>query len=205
MTGALPWDRFGPDDPRPPSPLQPLPPAPTLPAISVGDIIDASVRHTVEALLGAAKDQAISYGRQTIDAVKSGQRVDHTAPTVTATTSDGKTLVVADAKSRSWRTFLQGLIIDLGFALTAILTTLAGVDPFAKETWLVFGALVVKTVVQTAVSYLSRLQVTPTIRDENGAKLALMPVARPMVASDRLTRRSNRDAEIAPLTERSAA
>jgi hypothetical protein len=104
-------------------------------------------------------------------------------PTITAETTTGRELIVADAKSRSWRTFVQGLIIDVIAALALVLTTLAGMDPFDKETWIVVGALFVKTLVQSVFAYVMRLRVTPTIKTP-GEKLAIMPVPRPMIEED---------------------
>jgi hypothetical protein len=40
--------------------------------------------------------------------------------------------------------------------------------------------------------------VTPTIRNPEGEKMALMPVPRPMLASDKLTKASDHQAELAP-------
>jgi hypothetical protein len=210
---TLPWDRFTPDEPAAPSspPLTPAPPTPSVPAapappppqppppgMDVGAIIGASVKAAVNELLPALKDQAAGYIRETGQAAKRGDTVDHQHPTITATTAAGRELVVADAKSRGWRTFLQGLAIDVFAALLAILGTLTGLDPFAQETWVIVGALAVKTLIQTVISYIARLQVTPTIRNPEGDKMALMPVPRPMLASDKITRRSDHDAELAP-------
>jgi hypothetical protein len=121
------------------------------------------------------KDAAGDYVRETVDHVTHGDKIDWDHPTITATTSQGKELIVADAKSRSWRTFLQGLIFDLGFALIAVLGTLSGQDPFQKETWILFGILVIKTLIQTVISYIMRLRVTPTIRPPAGEKMAIVP------------------------------
>jgi hypothetical protein len=88
----------------------------------------------------------------------------------------GHEMVVADAKSRSKRTFVQGLGIDLAVATVAVILAFVGQDPFNRNTWILLGALLAKTLVQTVASYVMRLRVTPTIR---GEKLALMPVPRP--------------------------
>jgi hypothetical protein len=212
---SLPWDRFTPDEapisstpppapsppPRPAAPVPPLPPlppaapqplpTPTPPGPDLGGALSAALEQAWPAI----KAQAVTYARETVAAAGRGQDVDHTHPTITATTSTGRELVVADAKSRSWRTFLQGLAVDLLAGLTILLTTLTGLDPFARDTWLIMGALAVKTIVQTVFSYLMRLRITPTIRTDDGAKMAVMPIPRPMLPSDKATRRSDYDAE----------
>ena len=210
---TLPWDRFQPDQPaKPPAapiptpaapPAQPAPP-PSPPSPPSPDrwvstaAIQAAARQAVAELLPALKEQAGGYIRETGQAARRGDTVDHQHPTITATTAAGKELVVADAKSRGWRTFWQGLAIDVFAALLAVLATLTGLDPFARETWIIIGALAVKTLIQTVISYLARLRVTPTIRGPEGDKMAVMPIPRPMLVSDKLTRRSDHDAELAP-------
>ena len=76
----------------------------------------------------------------------------------------GLQLVVADARSRSVRTFAQGLIIDLMFALAAIIGTLTHFDPFDKIAWATLGILLAKTMIQTIAAYIMRIKVTPTAR-----------------------------------------
>jgi hypothetical protein len=209
---TLPWDRYTPEPAPEPTPAPPAvrPPDPVVPpdnvvvpnpptTVGIGDLISATIRATITQILPAIKDQALGYARASINAAGADQEVDHTHPTITATTSNGRSLVVADAKSRSWRTLVQGLIIDLIYALIATLATLSGMDPFEKETWLIFGALVIKTIVQTVISYIARIQVTPTIRTPDGEKMALMPAPREPLPSDSLTHRSDHTAAMAPL------
>ncbi len=59
------------------------------------------------------------------------------------------------------RTFVQGVVIDIGFAVFAAVATVVGpgFDAFDKEAWTVVGALVLKTIVQTGMSYMMKLQV----------------------------------------------
>jgi hypothetical protein len=198
---SMPWDRFKPEPPDVPEPEPDLPytPPPDKPAyetpdkplpdliervgpegVDFGKILkDAFSDALVEAgtkLREGAKD----YAKESWEGIRKGETVDVLHPTVTATTEAGKELVVADAKSRSGRTFVQGFAIDLFAALIAAMAALSGMDPLVKETWVLIGALFVKTIVQTIISYFMRLKVTPTIRTP-GEKMAIMPVPRPMV------------------------
>jgi hypothetical protein len=184
---SLPWDQFQPEPPAavdaPPSPppappqTEPAPhpenPAPVPPPQRVdwGDVLDDA--------WPAIKDQVLGYARDSAKAVISGQTVDILHPTVTAADMTGRELVVADAKSRSWRTLMQGLIFDVFAAIVAAVALLSGADPFVRETWIAFGVLLVKSVVSAVISYFMRLKVTPTIRTE-GEKFAVAPVPRPI-------------------------
>jgi hypothetical protein len=160
--------------PPPTEPVSNLPEVPTREIDFAKVLKDAFVAALREAR-PQAREAATGYAKETIDHVVHGDQIEWGHPTITATTSQGKELVVADAKSRSWRTFLQGLIFDIGFALVAVLTTLAGADPFQKQTWILFGAMVVKTLIQTVISYIMRLRITPTIRPPTGEKMAVVP------------------------------
>ena len=83
------------------------------------------------------------------------------SPTITATTLSGKQLTIASAKNRSWRTFLSGMGLDIVFALVAVVGTLGNVNFFSKAGWITLGVLVIKTVIQTAISYVARIKITP--------------------------------------------
>jgi hypothetical protein len=196
MSTALPWDRWQPEQPIPePEPVEETelpynpPQIPSLPLpekrppdsdMDFGQILkDAFAGALVEAgtkLREGTKD----YAKDTWEGIRKGETVDVFSPTITAETSKGKELIVADAKSRSWRTLVQGLAVDVIFAIAAVVATLTDVDPFVKETWIVFGLLLLKSVLSAIVSYFMRLKVTPTIRTP-GEKMAIMPVPRPMV------------------------
>jgi len=194
---SLPWDQFQPEDDTPqqpvveppakPEPVAPQPVTPTenLPSkqgtIDLAAIMREAFAQAIRESAPQLRDAAGDFAHETIDAVRTGQDIDWEHPTITATTERGKELVVADARSRSGRTFLQGLGIDLTFALVAVLTTLAGVDPLSKDTWILFGALLIKTVIQTVVSYVMRLRITPTIRTP-GERVEIMPVPKPTPA-----------------------
>lgn len=197
---SLPWDRFPSEDEElpyrepvsgpGPAPIHPPVTAPGPPASSPTPAPPANTIDISDALADALNDvwpavreQAISYARDSVKAVTAGQTVDILRPTITAADMTGKELVVADAKSRSWRTLLQGLAIDLLFAVAALLSTLTHADVLDKASWTIFFVLLGKTLIQTAAAYFMRLKVTPTIRTE-GEKYAIAPVPRPMIDTE---------------------
>jgi hypothetical protein len=205
VVSDLPWNRFADEAPElpyvpPPEPSpQPLPeplpipdghvPVEELPAAEPPYVPPEPPRHAAPPLTDVdvkdlARDllaEAMDYAKATISATVKGQGVDPLHPTIVATTAAGKELVIADAKSRSWRTLVQGLIFDVFAAIVAAVALLAGADPFVKETWLAFAVLLTKSVVSAVISYFMRLRVTPTMKNEEGEKMALMPVPRPMI------------------------
>jgi hypothetical protein len=182
---SMPWDRFQPE-PDEPEPV--VEPTPNLPerqdsAVDVTAIIRDAFTQALRDAGPQLKDTATDYVRDTLGATVRGDTVDHQNPTIVAETSTGRELVVADAKSRSWRTFVQGLAIDLVAALVAVLAMITDMDPFARETWILLGALFVKTLIQTVAAYVMRLRVTPTIHTP-GQEMALMPVPRPLLPGE---------------------
>lgn len=110
----------------------------------------------------ALRDSAGAYASQVGTGVLTGRGMPEPVPDVTAVTSRGEELTVVDAKSRSWRTFIQGLAIDLGFALLSVLALALGDFDFLDgAAWATLGVLVLKTIIQTAISYVARLKIAP--------------------------------------------
>jgi hypothetical protein len=144
------------------------------------DILVEAFQSALDEAKPRLQEQASTYAKETIGAAIRGDDVDYSHPSVVATTSRGKELVVADARNRSWRTLLQGLSIDLLFAILAVVASASGNNPFAKATWIAVGILLCKTILQTIFAYFMRLRVTPTIR-EKGEKVALVPVPEPVI------------------------
>lgn len=58
------------------------------------------------------------------------------------------------------RTFIQGAALDIGAAVFAVLATAIGPDSnlFDKEMWGIVGVMMLKTLVQTGLSYMMRFQ-----------------------------------------------
>ena len=190
MTEQLPWDRFTPDEVPTRSPNCPtshrrrrlLPrsrrrprhsrrcrsghPHPcTTPRRALSDALDD--------LWPMLKEQAIGYAKDSWQEIRKGQTVDVLHPTITAEDKAGKQLVIADAKSRSWRTLIQGLIFDVFAAIVAAVALLSGADPFVQRNVdRVRCAATQIRCVSAVISYFMRLKITPTIKDsgvENGS------------------------------------
>ena len=182
---SLPWDRWQPEPEPEPEPEPPAPDTPPSPVPGPGpkpsprpprpDEPDADVKDLAKDLL----DEVVSYVKGSLTEIGKGHTVDVLNPTITAEDISGRELVVADAKSRSWRTLIQGLMFDVFAAIVAAVAILSGADPFVKETWVAFGILLLKSVVSAAISYFMRLRVTPTIKVP-GKEMAVMPIPRPM-------------------------
>ena len=183
---TMPWDRFKPE-PAEPEPVEEPelpynpPPLPEKRPIDYGEPPDwtPDADADVKALAKDLAKEALDYAKASLHEIGKGKTVDVLHPTVTVE-SQGKELVIADAKSRSWRTLVQGLIFDVFAAIVAAVAVLSGADPFVKETWVAFGILLLKSVVSAVISYFMRLRVTPTIKIP-GETMALMPVPRPMI------------------------
>jgi len=200
---SMPWDVYKPEvepEPVPEPPVeQPwLPPGPIqeIPNLPekredfdfnkiLKDAFSEALREAGPKLKESAKD----YARDSWEAIRSGESVDIFNPTITAETEQGHELVVADARSRSWRTFVQGLAVDVLFAVVASVAMLTGLDPFVKETWIAFGVLLLKSVLSAVVSYFMRLKAAPTIRVP-GEKMVMMPIPRPTIDEDDWKERS---------------
>lgn len=104
---------------------------------------------------------------------------------VVGTTATGKQLVVADAKNRYWRTLFSGLSIDLLTAAAAALAQLANLDPVTSGlTWGVVVVMILKSLLQAAVSFFARLRITPTIRVPIAPVVATEPLGLPSPATD---------------------
>ena len=190
MTAVLPWDRFSPDPeselpyraPSAPAPQPTPPPGALVPSpvpvgtdeIDWGELVADAVKEAMAEALPAVKKEAADYVKSAVRADRG--KVDVLHPTVTAVTSTGRELVVADAKSRSWRTFWQGLAIDVVYALIALAGALTSIDPLDKVSWVVLGALVIKTLIQTVISYVMRIRITPTMKTDSGQKVDILPV-----------------------------
>lgn len=71
--------------------------------------------------------------------------------------------VNADARNRAFRTFMQGLVVDIIAALSiTVLPALAGSEfVFSRVYFTTLAILVGKTVVVTAVSYIARKLLPP--------------------------------------------
>jgi uncharacterized membrane protein YuzA (DUF378 family) len=69
----------------------------------------------------------------------------------------------ADASNRAFRTFIQGLGLDVvGSVSLALIPALAGADfAWTRTYWILVGSLAAKTALQTAISYVARRAIPP--------------------------------------------
>ncbi|MDG4784367.1 hypothetical protein O7626_41135 [Micromonospora sp. WMMD1102] len=67
----------------------------------------------------------------------------------------------ADAKNRAFRTFWQGLLVDVGAVLAAVLVVALGDIQWTETYWIGVASLVGKTVITAVVSYVARKTVPP--------------------------------------------
>lgn len=68
-----------------------------------------------------------------------------------------------DASNRAFRTFVQGLLVDVAAAVVTVLAVAVTSVEWTEKYWLALGALVGKTVVVSVVSYLARTVVPPKV------------------------------------------
>lgn len=148
----------------------------------IGKEVAGAIAGAVQQGAGALQKEVTSYVIKGGIAQTTGQNIDMTKPTVTVTTSTGTVLKVADAKNRFYRTFLQGLSLDIMFALMALLGTLTNLDPLSKASWLALGLSVLKTILQACVSYVSRMRFTPE-QVVGGEAYKILPLAVPKPTS----------------------
>lgn len=81
----------------------------------------------------------------------------------------------ADARNRAWRTFLQGLALDVAAAVVmAVAPSLFGADfAWTRDYWTALGLLAAKTLLQAGVSYWMRHVVPPPDGDPEPATWSL--------------------------------
>lgn len=66
-----------------------------------------------------------------------------------------------DAKDRAWRTFIQGLGIDVGVAVVLVLAVAFTKIEWTPAYWQGLGLSLGRTILQTGVAYLMRVFVKP--------------------------------------------
>lgn len=71
----------------------------------------------------------------------------------------------ADARNRAWRTFLQGLLVDIILAVTLALSLAASAPDFAwsRAYWLGVGLALAKTLLTTITAYIMRKVAPPAV------------------------------------------
>ncbi|WIM97713.1 hypothetical protein ACTOB_001261 [Actinoplanes oblitus] len=69
--------------------------------------------------------------------------------------------VAADARNRAFRTFVQGLGVDLAVAVVLALAASAGDLAWTRAYWATVGTLLAKTALTTAAAYVMRIYAPP--------------------------------------------
>jgi hypothetical protein len=69
--------------------------------------------------------------------------------------------VQADARNRSFRTYVQGFAIDVATALVLVLALAFTNIEWTPEYWVALGLTSAKSVLQAGAAYLMRMLVTP--------------------------------------------
>lgn len=68
-----------------------------------------------------------------------------------------------DAKDRAWRTFIQGLGIDVAIAVTLVLVVAFKDIEWTPLYWAGLGSSLGRTILQAAVAYVMRVFVKPRL------------------------------------------
>ena len=82
---------------------------------------------------------------------------------VSPSAADAPPPAVADARNRAWRTLAQGLAVDLVATLAAVLVVALADIEWTSTYWLGVASLVGKTTITSAVSYVARILVPPSV------------------------------------------
>lgn len=125
--------------------------------LDIGQQLAAAVQKELSAALAANRDNIEAAGRRAVTRAVDGKPKPK---------DDGSALdeAVEDFEG-AWqggpvtqRTLFQGMAVDMGFAMIAVLSTVLqpGVDLFDKQLWTVTGVLMAKTVVQTFISWATK-------------------------------------------------
>lgn len=176
--GGMPWDtpgqqpyqapqqpQYSPPPPPPrqqqqqPQQMQPDIPAPPRPQ---HNDLQTMIQNTINEAVAANKEQLVRNAQKGIAKAVKGEKVviEHRK----VVSGDGAIDEIEEAFEGgpvTTRTFAQGFAVDIGFALMAAATTVIGpgFDAFDKEAWTIVGALMLKTFIQTGMSYMMKLEV----------------------------------------------
>jgi hypothetical protein len=121
--------------------------------VDLGADLREAIRQAITQSVVENKDAMVANGQRAIAKAVDGQKISvkHEATEV-----EGEMEFGASTK----RTLLQGLAVDIGFAATAAMGMAMGDDfDFSDpEQWKILGLLLVKTLIQTGMSFLMRLK-----------------------------------------------
>lgn len=129
--------------------------------VDIGQSIAAAVQKELSAALAANRDNIQVAGQRAVTRMVDGK----TKPKPKPGGDDSVLDEAVEDFEGAWqsgpvtqRTLFQGMVVDMGFAIVAVLSTVLqpGVDLFDKQLWTVTGVLMAKTVVQTFISWATK-------------------------------------------------
>lgn len=123
--------------------------------------LEAAAKQALEqawpTIVPAIQADAMAYAQAYLQQVLSG----NVSPMVPNITYNGQSLTHTAAKGHAWRTFLLGMGASALTAVVSAIGSQTNLDFFSRDGWIATGSIAVATLVQTVVSYVARLQVTP--------------------------------------------
>ena len=170
---TMPWDRdpyrpppqnMKPDVPRPPSP--PAQPAQRIPVTArnpqTGQRVNIDLGTDLRAAIQQAVNQAVGQSAQAMAENANNTLNRMVKKEVRREIEDEEGLIEKSLGGgpATTRTFIQGAILDIGAAVFAVVATMVGPDfnAFDREAWTIVGVMMVKTVIQTGLSYLMKFK-----------------------------------------------
>ena len=174
---GMPWDRDNQDrrhSPEPYTPPRNLPPVPpqqmrpdTVPVsarnpqtgeqvrVDISQDLRAAIQQAIKAAVNENKDGLAQSGQAVVKSAVAGSRPTFELPESVHLESS------FEAGPATIRTFMQGAALDMGAAVFAVVATMLGPDTdiFDKELWGIVGVMMVKTVIQTGLSYAMKMRV----------------------------------------------
>lgn len=127
----------------------------------------AAAQRAWPAIQPQLQQDAMNYLQSYVQQVLAG----NPTPSIPNVTYDGQSLTKAAAKGHAWRTFLVGMSASAATAVLSAVGSQTNLDFFTRDGWIATGSIAIGTLVQTLISYVGRLQVTP----EYEKQLALAP------------------------------
>lgn len=70
--------------------------------------------------------------------------------------------LIKDAENKAWRTFLQGIGIDIGIAVALLVAQIVAAPLTAWQGWLAIGIALARTILGAAAAYVMRRFLDPS-------------------------------------------
>lgn len=159
-----------------PSQITPIPTTPVPPVVKQGQItnIQDALNQAWPQLSEQLKKDAIAYAEAYgLAALTTG----NLNPPVPDITYNGQSLTHTAAKGHALRTFLIGMSTSAASAVLTAIGSQAHLDFFSRDGWIATASIAGATLINTLVSYLARLQVTPPFEQQLAAAPPTLAVA----------------------------